>query len=143
MKKETHANAHFIMLFPKLRTKVKGALHIFLLKQDGKEQMRDVKFPKHVFSFYHKWKSFFFSPLGDSLGVVIVYPSWVRAEQRSMPSTAWLMPSPRYWAKDEVLVITDKRNYTVADYKDLFADLDYMDGYYMRQDVENLIMGEC
>lgn len=78
---------------------------------------------------------------GDALGVVIVNPYKVRAEQRSMPSTVFLMPSPKFWKNDEVLVVTDRRNYTVADYEQLFQDLNFTDGWYMRQDTENLIMG--
>ncbi|KAK7492259.1 hypothetical protein BaRGS_00016556 [Batillaria attramentaria] len=77
---------------------------------------------------------------GDSLGVVIVEPNTVRPEQRSMPSSAWLMPSTRFWSADEVLVITDKRNYTSRDYKQLFIDIDFMDGYDMWLDTQKLII---
>ncbi|XP_059163552.1 phospholipase A2 group XV-like [Physella acuta] len=76
---------------------------------------------------------------GDSLGVIIVSPSHVRPEQRSMPSTAFLMPSEKFWKPSEVLVMTPKKNYTVVDYKEFFADLNFTDGYEMRKDTENLI----
>ncbi|CAL1538478.1 unnamed protein product [Lymnaea stagnalis] len=76
---------------------------------------------------------------GDSLGVVLVKPTIVREEQRSMPSTAFLMPSDQFWKPSEVLVVTDKKNYTVADYKEYFNDLNFTDGYEMRRDTENLI----
>ncbi|XP_022341795.2 lysosomal phospholipase A and acyltransferase-like [Crassostrea virginica] len=76
---------------------------------------------------------------GDSLGVVFVKPIKVRTEQRSMPSTAWLMPSDKAWGPDEILVMQPERNYTVKDYKQFFEDISYMDGWYMRQDTVNLI----
>ncbi|KAJ8302642.1 hypothetical protein KUTeg_019038, partial [Tegillarca granosa] len=64
---------------------------------------------------------------GDSLGLsLVVSPLKVRPEQRSMPSTAWLMPSDLFWNPDEILIQQPKRNYTLH-------------GYYMRQDTENLI----
>ncbi|KAK7114986.1 lysosomal phospholipase A and acyltransferase-like [Littorina saxatilis] len=77
---------------------------------------------------------------GDSLGVYVLNPLTVRPEQRAMPSTAFLMPSTRFWDKDEILVSTEHRNYTVNDYKQLFQDLSYMDGYMMWQDTSNLII---
>lgn len=56
-----------------------------------------------------------------------------------MSSTAWLMPSDMFWGKNEILIQRPGRNYTVADYKQFFMDIDFMDGWYMRQDTENLI----
>lgn len=56
-----------------------------------------------------------------------------------MPSTAFLMPSEKFWKPSEVLVMTAKRNYTVVDYKEFFTDLNFTDGYEMRKDTENLI----
>ena len=67
--------------------------------------------------------------------------STMRSMMRTMPSTSWLMPSPRFWGEDEVLVSTPRRNYTVNDYHQLFKDLGYMDGYYMWQDTHKLIWG--
>ena len=79
---------------------------------------------------------------GDSLGVFVVSPLRVRPEQRAMPSTAWLMPSTRFWEADEVLVTTEHRNYTVNDYHQLFTDINYTDGYMLWNDTHNLIIGE-
>ncbi|XP_048748762.1 phospholipase A2 group XV-like isoform X2 [Ostrea edulis] len=76
---------------------------------------------------------------GDSLGVLFVKPLKVRKEQRSMPSTAWLMPSDKAWSPDEVLIMRPGKNYTVKDYQEFFQDIDYMDGWYMRKDTVNLI----
>ena len=70
---------------------------------------------------------------------MIVNALKVRPEQRAMPSTAFLMPSDKFWKPSEVLVQTEKRNYTVADYKDFFTDMNYTDGYHLRQNTEKLI----
>ena len=66
----------------------------------------------------------------------------MRTLERSMPSTAWLMPSPKVWRQDEVLVSTPRNNYTVNDYRQLFRDLGYMEGYYMWQDTLKLTSGK-
>lgn len=76
---------------------------------------------------------------GDNLNVPIVKPINVRREQRSMPSTAWLMPSEEFWAPDEILVVTPTRNYTVKDYKQLFSDIGYNTGYMMWEDTNKLV----
>ena len=62
------------------------------------------------------------------MNVPIVKSINVRREQRSMPSTAWLMPSDEFWKPDEVLVVGPTRNYTVKDYKQMFEDIKYATG---------------
>ena len=59
----------------------------------------------------------------------IVSPIRVRPYQRSVPSTAFVMPSVNFWSKDEVVVVTPQRNYTVNDYEALFNDIQYPLGY--------------
>jgi len=61
-----------------------------------------------------------------------------RIEQRSMPSTAWLLPYDTFWASSEVIVSRAGRNYTVNDYQQLFNDIGFPDGYQMRKDTEKL-----
>ena len=39
------------------------------------------------------------------------------------------MPSLNFWEKDEVVIVSPQRNYTVHDYKDLFDDIQYPTGY--------------
>ena len=56
-------------------------------------------------------------------------PIRVRAYQRSAPSTAFVMPSQQFWDKDEVVIVSPGRNYTVHDYKQLFDDIKYPNGY--------------
>uniref|UniRef100_A0A0B6ZGM7 EF-hand domain-containing protein n=2 Tax=Arion vulgaris TaxID=1028688 RepID=A0A0B6ZGM7_9EUPU len=76
---------------------------------------------------------------GDNLGVIIVNTNKIRPQQRSMPSTAFLMPDSQFWSASEVLVSTPDKNYTVANYKEFFADMNFTDGYNMRMDTENLV----
>lgn len=76
---------------------------------------------------------------GDHLAVFFVNPLKMRKPQRTMTSTAWLIPSDKFWKDDEVLVQQPKRNYTVKNYKEFFSDLGIINGYSMRKDTENLI----
>ncbi|BFZ12763.1 hypothetical protein BsWGS_15802 [Bradybaena similaris] len=76
---------------------------------------------------------------GDNLGVIIVNTIKIRPQQRSMPSTAFLMPSAQFWAPSDILVRTFEKNYTVKNYKEFFTDMNFTDGYDMRADTENLV----
>ena len=80
---------------------------------------------------------------GDNEGIVIDKDIWDRAGQRTSPSTAWLLPNPSdVWPKEDVLVVTDERNYSAWDYKELFTDMGYPRGYEMYLEVMNLT-GTC
>lgn len=57
---------------------------------------------------------------GDNLGAFMLKEGVVREMQISAPSLAWLMPSKQLWKENEVLVETDKKNYTVNDFEDFF-----------------------
>ena len=56
-----------------------------------------------------------------------------------MPSTAWLLPYSSFWPEDEPIVFSPQYNYTVKDYKKFFTDIDYPQGYMMREDTQDLI----
>ncbi|KAH0815980.1 hypothetical protein GEV33_006809 [Tenebrio molitor] len=75
--------------------------------------------------------------IGDDLGSYVLRESVMRQEQITSPSLAWLLPSKLFWKPDEVLVQTDKKNFTVANLKDFFEAINYMDGWEMRKDTEN------
>ena len=77
---------------------------------------------------------------GDSLGVnsYIINALEARPAQRSMPSTAWLMPYDTHWRPEEVLVMQPARNYTVKDYDQLFKDIGFVDGIGLRKNTEFL-----
>jgi lysophospholipase-3 len=76
---------------------------------------------------------------GDNIDIIVVKPLNVRSYQRSAPSTAFLMPSDKFWAADEVIVSRPGRNYTVKDYKQFFEDLNFQTGFEMREDTKGLI----
>jgi lysophospholipase-3 len=61
--------------------------------------------------------------------VHVVSPIRVRPYERSAPSSAFVMPSLKFWNKDEVVVVSPVRNYTVYQYKEFFDDINYPTGY--------------
>ena len=76
---------------------------------------------------------------GDNLGVFVVNPLSARPQQRSMPSSAWMMPYDTFWKDDEVIVFSPDYNYTIKDYPRFFKDIQYETGLLMREDTEGLI----
>lgn len=76
---------------------------------------------------------------GDNEGIILDRDIWGRAGQRTYPSTAWLLPYPSdTWTKDDIVVVTAKRNYSVWDYEDLFKDMNYRRGYEMFEEAKDL-----
>ncbi|CAF0766669.1 unnamed protein product [Didymodactylos carnosus] len=76
---------------------------------------------------------------GDNIDVYVVSPIQVRPYQRSAPSTAFVMPSPNIWSKEDVLVITPSKNYTVQNYDEFFNDINYTTGYQYWLNVKDLV----
>ncbi|KAL1124391.1 hypothetical protein AAG570_001020, partial [Ranatra chinensis] len=72
--------------------------------------------------------------MGDDLGVFLLQENILKQMQVTMPSVAWLMPSPYFWKPDEVFVQTEKKNYSLSNIKDLFMDIDYPVGWEMYKD---------
>uniref|UniRef100_A0A336K1X7 Centrosomal protein of 97 kDa n=1 Tax=Culicoides sonorensis TaxID=179676 RepID=A0A336K1X7_CULSO len=73
--------------------------------------------------------------IGDDLGALALRASTMRQEQITMPSLAFLLPSPKFWKNDEVLVRTSIREYTLGDMEEFFNDLGYPTGWEMRKDM--------
>ncbi len=48
-----------------------------------------------------------------------------------MPSLAFLLPDARLWGRDEPVIFTPSKNYTVHNYKEFFDDIGYPEGYQM------------
>jgi lysophospholipase-3 len=77
---------------------------------------------------------------GDDLGAYVLPSKTLRGEQRTSPSTAWLLPSKLFWNDTEVLItVENNKNYTRKDLKYFFNDIDFDDGYEMVKDTENLL----
>ncbi|XP_022914127.1 lysosomal phospholipase A and acyltransferase-like [Onthophagus taurus] len=74
--------------------------------------------------------------IGDDLGSYVLNQRTMKQEQITNPSLAWLMPSSHFWQKDEVLVETDIKNYTLANIEEYFIDVDYPDGWEMYKDTQ-------
>ncbi|XP_052758628.1 phospholipase A2 group XV-like [Galleria mellonella] len=74
--------------------------------------------------------------IGDDLGSLMLRESIMRTQEITCPSLAWLMPSPLLWKPTEVLVQTDKYNYTINDFQKWFADMDLPDAWEMFKDTQ-------
>lgn len=75
---------------------------------------------------------------GENLGVYVINHLLLRKEQRTSPSLAYMIPSDTFWKKDEILVVTEKQNYTVGNYYDFFQDIGFPVGWEMWKDTYNL-----
>ncbi|KAH8863504.1 Group XV phospholipase A2 [Schistosoma japonicum] len=69
------------------------------------------------------------APFGDNFGIFLRSPLPYRDLFRTMTSIIATLPNPKLWSKDEVLIVTPHRNYTVLDYPQYFSDADYLTGY--------------
>jgi lysophospholipase-3 len=100
------------------------------------------KYIKSLFSLAGPWagavKSMKAFASGDNFGVIVVPSLTIRQDERTFPSLAYLLPSDKLWKPDEVLVQSTLRNYTAANYREFFEDINYMIGYNMWLDVRNL-----
>lgn len=65
---------------------------------------------------------------GNSLGVPLVDPLLVRAEQRSSESNLWLMPSPKLYGRDKPLVVTQNATYSAYDIPQFLVDIGFSEG---------------
>ncbi|KAL3282550.1 hypothetical protein HHI36_005730 [Cryptolaemus montrouzieri] len=74
--------------------------------------------------------------IGDDLGSFVLRESTMRLQQITSPSLAYLLPSPLYWKSDEVLVQTDRKNFSLSNLKEFFYDISYPAGWEMKKDTE-------
>ncbi|CAH1778953.1 unnamed protein product [Owenia fusiformis] len=120
-----------------------NVMMLYFLNQQ-KQSWKD-KFVSSMISLSGPWggaaKTLRLMASGDNLGLFVVNPFTVRPEQRSMPSSAWLLPYDNFWDKDEIVVSQPNANYTVHDYKQFFEDIKFPNGFHMREDTKNLLQG--
>ena len=77
---------------------------------------------------------------GDKFGIYTMTPLVVRAAQRSLPSTHFLISDPRYWEETAILAINrGVKNYTLQNLKELYSDLNITNEWQMFQDSRNLL----
>jgi lysophospholipase-3 len=116
---------------------------VFLYFLNSQKQAWKDKFIQAHVSLSGVWggaaKALMMISSGFNLGVFLINPRTIREQQRSMPSTAFLLPSDQFWNSSEVLIQTSGKNYTTSNYKELFQDMNYTAGSSMRKDTENLV----
>ncbi|KAK9888719.1 hypothetical protein WA026_000945 [Henosepilachna vigintioctopunctata] len=98
------------------------------------------KFIKSLISLNGAWggsvKAVKVYAIGDDLGSYALRESVMRIQQITAPSLAWLLPSPLYWKGNEVLIQTDRKNFSLDNLKEYFYDISYPDGWEMKKDTE-------
>jgi len=76
---------------------------------------------------------------GYNLEIPLIDPLVIREEQRSYETASYLLPHPHTWPfRNQVFVRTPSRNYTVADFRELYMDMNYPEGWDMFQNVMGL-----
>ncbi|KAK9888718.1 hypothetical protein WA026_000945 [Henosepilachna vigintioctopunctata] len=82
------------------------------------------KFIKSLISLNGAWggsvKAVKVYAIGDDLGSYALRESVMRIQQITAPSLAWLLPSPLYWKGNEVLIQTDRKNFSLDNLKEYF-----------------------
>ncbi|OQV12159.1 Group XV phospholipase A2 [Hypsibius exemplaris] len=76
---------------------------------------------------------------GDDLDIPIVSGSKMRDVLRTNPSVVTLLPTDKFWAKNETLISTPDKLYNLGNIKEFFEDLNYEDGWEFYQDTKNLV----
>ncbi|MED6124147.1 Lecithin-cholesterol acyltransferase-like 1 [Stylosanthes scabra] len=89
------------------------------------------KFIKHLVALSAPWGGAMDELLtfasGNTLGVPLVDPLIVRPEQRSSESNLWLLPNPKVYGHQKLLV-TDHRSYSAHDMVDFLKDIGFSEG---------------
>ncbi|XP_025836355.1 group XV phospholipase A2 isoform X2 [Agrilus planipennis] len=72
--------------------------------------------------------------IGDDLGSYALRESVMKQEQITSPSLSWMLPNQYFWDKDEVLVQTSKKNFSLSNIEEYFRSLNFPIGWEMRKD---------
>lgn len=78
---------------------------------------------------------------GENFGIYIRSPLSFRPAQRSMPSSAFLLPDSRLWPPTEPLIITPKVNYSAHDMERFFNDIGFPEGYIFYETTKKEVDG--
>ena len=74
------------------------------------------------------------------MGINMIDPLVIRGEQRSYETGVYIMPLEHTWMdKNQVLIQTPERNYTVKDYRKFFEDIGFSQGMEMMENVVNFV----
>lgn len=63
----------------------------------------------------------------------------LREEQRMTTTSPWMFPTNLAWPETHVFISTPSYNYTYQDYKRFFTDVNLEDGWYMWEDMKDLL----
>lgn len=114
-----------------------GPMTLQFLRQQTQE-WKD-KFIKSLISLAASWggsvKPIMAYIEGYNLDISLFSGELLKRVLTTMPSIVWMMPSHQFWGKDEVLVSTPKRNYTINNMKEFFHDVGQPTAWEMYKDV--------
>lgn len=75
--------------------------------------------------------------IGYDFGVKLINSQKMKELQETYPSVVWLLPSKQFWKPDEVLVIMEKKNYTLVNIDQCFLDIGLANIADMRKDLSS------
>ncbi|CAM4542635.1 unnamed protein product [Lepidochelys kempii] len=101
------------------------------------------KYIKDYVSLGSPWggvaKTFHVLASGDNNRIPVISSLKIRDQQRSAVSTNWMLPYNYTWPPEKIFVSTPTVNYTLRDYQKFYKDINFEDGWLMRQDTEPLV----
>ncbi|XP_044266833.1 phospholipase A2 group XV-like isoform X1 [Tribolium madens] len=115
-----------------------GPMSLFFLNQQTQD-WKD-KYIKSLVTLSGAWggsvKAVKVYAIGDDLGSYVLRESVMREEQITSPSLAWLLPSKLFWKPDEVLIQTERKNFSLSNLQEFFQAINFPVGWEMRKDTE-------
>nr|XP_021157085.1 phosphatidylcholine-sterol acyltransferase isoform X2 [Columba livia] len=75
----------------------------------------------------------------DNQGIPLMSNIKLREEQRMTTTSPWMFPTSLAWPETHVFISTPSYNYTYRDYQRFFTDVNLEDGWYMWEDMKDLL----